>query len=123
MAPAGTRKRVAIVAALAAGQPYDQVAAECHVSKRTLVRYMAEPVFRAEVQDARARLLEDALAVLSGEAAATVKALVKLRDGAESEATRLGACRTILERLVAAQDLAELQARLAALEFDLRSAR
>lgn len=123
MTSAGTGKRVAIVAALAAGRSYDQVAAECHISKRTLVRYMAEPAFREEVQDARARLLDEALALLAGEAAATVRALVTLRDGAESEATRLGACRTILERLVAAQDLAEIQARLAVLEQNVRDGR
>jgi hypothetical protein len=41
---------------------------------------------------------------------------VTLRDGADGDATRLGACRVILDRLVAAQEILELDARISALE-------
>jgi hypothetical protein len=107
---------VRIVAALAAGQSYDQVAAEFRVSKRTLVRRMADPAFQVEVRQARTQLLAEATGILAGEAAATARALVTLRDGAEGDATRLGACRVILDRLVAAQELMELESRISALE-------
>jgi hypothetical protein len=105
-----------VVAALAAGQSYDQVAAELGVSKRTLVRRMADPAFQVEVRQARTQLLTEAVGILAGEAAATARALVGLRDGAKGDATRLGACRVILDRLVAAQELMELESRVAALE-------
>ena len=113
--PKSTRD-VRIVAALAAGQSYDQVAAQLKVSKRTLVRRMADPTFQVEVRQARAQLLNEAVGILAGEAAATARALVALRDGADGDSTRLGACRVILDRLVAAQELMELEARIAALE-------
>lgn len=107
---------VRIVAALAAGQSYDQVAAGLRVSKRTLVRRMADPAFQVEVRQARTQLLAEAVGILAGEAAATARALVALRDGAEGDATRLGACRVILDRLVAAQEIMELESRITALE-------
>jgi hypothetical protein len=107
---------VRIVAALAAGQSYDQVAAELRVSKRTLVRRMADPAFQVEVRQARTQLLTEAIGLLAGEAAATVKVLVALRDRADGDGTRLGACRVILDRLVAAQELMELESRITALE-------
>lgn len=113
---ARSRKDVRLVAALAAGQSYDQVAAELKVSKRTLVRLMADPTFQLEVRQARTQLLGEAVGILAGEAAATARALVSLRDQADGDSTRLGACRVILDRLVAAQELLDLENRIAALE-------
>lgn len=48
-----TTRDVAIVAALAAGVSYDAIAKTHRVSKRTLVRWMADPQFRADVRRAR----------------------------------------------------------------------
>jgi hypothetical protein len=115
MASVGTKNGV-LVALLAAGRSYDEVAAEAGVSRRTIVRRMADPSFQREVRAARARVLDEVLGLLAKEAAATVRTLVALRDGAEGDATRLGACRTLLDKLVAARELLDLEGRLTALE-------
>ncbi|HYG66188.1 MAG TPA: hypothetical protein VD838_00965 [Anaeromyxobacteraceae bacterium] len=119
MASDDTTRDVAIVAALAVGTSYDDIAKKHRVSKRTLVRWMAEPAFRAEVRRARASILDETIGALAAEGAETVRVLAKLRGRAKSEHVRLGAARTILERLTAVRELLdneEVLERLAALE-------
>lgn len=111
-------KKVQLVALLAAGHTYEDCAATLHVSKRTIVRLKAQPKFAAEVREARAALLEQTLGLLTREAAATIRTLIELRDHG-SESTRLGACRTLLEKLTTTREHVDLEARMAELEQNL----
>lgn len=125
MAPTGTgtrgreAKRLAAITLLAAGLAYDEIASRLGVSKRSLVRWNQDPAFADEVRRARAKLLEQLTGRLAAEASSTVDVLVRLRDGAKSEATRLGACRAILERAASSFEQVDLEARLGALEAAL----
>ena len=114
MTSTGTKK-VQLVALLAAGHSYEECAATLHVSKRTIVRLKAEPEFAAEVRAARAFLLEQTLGLLTREAAATIRTLIELRDRG-SESTRLGACRTLLEKLTSTREHVDLESRMVELE-------
>ena len=108
-------KRVQLVALLAAGNTYDECARALHVSKRTIVRLNATPDFAAELRAARSSLLEQTLGVLATEAKATIRTLLELRDNG-SEAVRLGACRTLLDKLASTREQVDLEARMAAIE-------
>lgn len=109
-------KRLAAIALMAAGLAYDEITRRLGVSKRSLVRWNRDPSFADEVRRARAELLEQLTGRLAAEASSTVDVLVALRDGARSEAARLGACRAILEKLTAAYEQVELEQRLTELE-------
>ena len=111
-----TAKQAAAVALLAAGKSYDDVIAEIRVSKRTLVRWAAEPAFSSQIRAARGRILDDIVGVLAGEASSSVRILAQLRDGAESEQVRLGACRALLEHFQKGREATDLEVRLGALE-------
>jgi hypothetical protein len=120
-APTGTArgreaKRLAAIALMAAGLAYDEIVSRLRVSKRSLVRWAGDPSFAAEVRHAREELLGQLTGRLAAEASATVEVLVGLRDGARSENARLGACRTLLERLETTRQQVETEARLAELE-------
>lgn len=112
-------KKVQLVALLAAGHTYEDCAGRLGISKRTIVRLKAQPAFQAEVRHCRTTLLEQTLGVLAAEAAATIKTLVELRDQG-NEATRLGACRTLLDKLASTREQLDVEDRLAELERRLQ---
>ena len=113
----GTRK-VQLVALLAAGHTYEDCAATLHISKRTIVRLNADPDFAAEARRSRSILFEQTVGLLVAEATATIRTLIELRDQG-SEATRLGACRTLLDKLASAREQVDLEARMTELEQSL----
>ncbi len=117
MASAGTRK-TQLIALLAGGHTYEECASTVHISKRTIVRLNADLAFVAEVRRARSILFERTVGLLAAEAGATIRTLVELRDGG-GEAARLGACRTLLDKLASTREQLDLEARLNALEEGL----
>jgi hypothetical protein len=84
-----------IITYLAAGKSYEATAQLCGIDKRTIVRKMKNPTFRAKVRRARADVLQRALGHLSRGA---VEAAVQLRNLLRSDdpRIRLGAARAIL---------------------------
>jgi hypothetical protein len=114
-------KRQAAVALMAAGLSYDDITRRLRVSKRSLVRWRGDPEFTAAVRRARSQLGEQLVGRIAAEAASTVDVLVTLRDGSASEATRLGACRVLLEKSLLVLDQAEIFERLEALEKAIAS--
>ncbi len=115
----GTKNRALLVALLAAGRPYNECAHEAGVSVRTIGRLMADTAFKSEVAAARNELVQRIAGRLADAGAETVKTLVELRDGAESEAVRLGAARSVLEYLTRLREHVELADRLAGIEAAL----
>ncbi len=110
----------AIVLALAQGLGVAAAARQAQVHERTVRRRLADPDFRARVDQARAGMVSEAVGRLSlaGGAAATV--LAQLVGSAGSEAVRLGACRAVLDHMfrgveadTLARQLAELRAEIA----------
>jgi len=93
---AGSVARDVVRAALAEGSSYSEAAAMGGVSKRSVVRWMREPVFGREVADLRSEHLSEVTGQLGGLA---VAAVAVLREGFDSErdADRLRAAQLTLE--------------------------
>ena len=101
----------ALVTALAVGATIEQAAERAGVSPRTAHRRLAEPEFRARVDEARAELLGRALARLQATCTSAVTTLADLLT-AESESVRLGAARSILDVALRWREQDELARRL-----------
>jgi len=108
----------ALIAALASGATVQDAAATAGVGVATAHRRLAEPAFRAQVDEARRAAIDLAVARLSDSASFTATTLRELAGSAESETVRLGACRTILELGLKWREHSELEDRIAALERD-----
>ncbi len=85
-----------IVVALAGGCSYDEAARAGGVSKATVKRRMLEREFRMRVGEARAETAERLGALMLAASLSAVNIVTELARGAESEAVRLGAARTLL---------------------------
>jgi hypothetical protein len=106
----------ALVLALACGATVENAARTAGVSLRTVYRRLAEPTFRTRMQGARAEMVQRATAMLTAAALEAVKTLLVLQQGSVPAAVRLGAARAILELGAKLREVADLEARLAALE-------
>jgi len=115
-------KETRFIEALAAGETSCQASKLAGITDRTGRRWRQRPEIQAAV---RARLndsLGAARAILACGAARACSALVTMADGSEpAEAARVSACRAVTEGAVKLCEVAELEARLAALEEQLTS--
>jgi len=101
--------------ALATGQTVRGAAEVAGIGERTATRRWADPGFRTRVSALRGELLGTAVGKLADAAAQAADTLTALL-GAESEAVRLAAARTILETGHRLREGAELEERLSVLE-------
>jgi hypothetical protein len=99
--PARGRKYVdeQIIFALVVGGDVAAAARHARCSEKTVRRRLAEPSFARRVSEARAELRSRAIGRLSFEATATVETLVQLRNTADAETVKLGACRLLIESM------------------------
>src|SRR3954464_8575927 len=111
---------VVLVAALAGGATYEDAAKQAGVSERTVRRRLDDPAFKRQVDEARAEILSQATARLTGAALDAVEALRGLL-GSELDFARLGAARAILEVGAKYREQLDLAERVAALEERLGS--
>jgi hypothetical protein len=111
----------ALVLALAAGATMADAAEQAGVSERTAFRRMQDAPFRQQVVITRTRFYEQAVGLLADSLTDAVRTLRALLE-ADSESTRLGAARTILEAGPRLRESEELAERIAALEAHLEPA-
>jgi hypothetical protein len=104
-----------LIAALASGATMEAAAKQAGVSVRTVSRRMAEPGFKAEIDQARADLIERAVSVLAGISSAAVVTLGQLLKS-DRDSVRLGAARSVLELTIKLREHSEFEQRLAAME-------
>ena len=114
----GRRKKAdtSLIVSLACGASVEAAAQKADMSVRTVYRRLADPQFRAQVNDVRADMLRRAAAMLTAAALAAIKTFTTLQDSAESESVRLGAARSIIELGCKLREMVELTERLAELE-------
>ena len=118
------RKRKAdegLVLALACGASPENAAQKVGVSIRTVHRRLAEPGFRAQVEELRTELVRRVAGMLTAAGVASVKTFTTLQESAASEAVRLGAARAVLEWGCKLREVVGLADRLATLETRLES--
>ena len=110
-----------LVVALASGATMADAARQAGVSERTAFRRMQDAEFRQQIVTARTQFYAQAVGLLADSLTDAVRTLRALLD-AESESTRLGAARTILEAGPRLRESEELAERIAALEANLKPA-
>jgi AcrR family transcriptional regulator len=117
----GKRKKTKhdLLMTLACGATVAQAADKAGVSERTVYRRLADPAFRAQLDQLRADMVQRGAGMLTAASLEAIKTVVGLLGSNAPEQVRHGAARTILQYGVRLRELAELQARLAALEGQL----
>ena len=105
-----------LLLALACGASVDSAARECGISPRTVYRHLENVNFCRRLQALRADIVQRTAGALTAAGHEAVRTLVELLKPTVAAATRLGAARAVLESGVRLREIAELEARLAALE-------
>jgi hypothetical protein len=105
-----------LVLALACGATVENAARTAGVSWRTVYRRLADPAFHKRLRAARADMLQRATGMLTAAALEAVKTLLGLQQASVAAGVRLGAARAVLEIGLKLREVADLEARLAALE-------
>jgi hypothetical protein len=105
-----------LVLALACGATVEAAARQCGVSERTVYRRLEDPAFKARVQEARGEMVKRSAGMLTAAAGASVQTLLSLQKDSAPPAVRLGAARAVIELGLKVRELADLEARIAALE-------
>ena len=95
-----TPKRMRAAEMLARGHMYNEVAAEVHVSERSLYRWMRVPAFEEQIKAFEAEARDKATRVLRKNAIAAANSLVLLMQaGGRYDQVRLKASTEILDRI------------------------
>lgn len=105
-----------LVLALACGATVEAAARQCGVSDRTVYRRLEDPAFKARVQEVRGEMVRRSAGLLTAAAGQAVQTLLALQREAMPPAVRLGAARAVIELGLKVREVAELEARIAALE-------
>jgi hypothetical protein len=104
-----------LVLALAGGASVADAAVIAGMSKATAFRRMADPVFRARVEQAKTEMMAQAVGVLARVSTKAAGVLEALLDS-PTEKVRLAAARSVLQIGADLRASQELEARLANLE-------
>jgi hypothetical protein len=115
---AGRRRKAdaALALALACGATPESAAQKAGVSLRTAYRRLADAVFRAQVNEARAEMVRRSTDMFTAAGLSAVKTLMTLQESAASESVRLGAARAVVELACKLREKTETTARIAAME-------
>jgi hypothetical protein len=118
---AGRRKKAdtGLVLALACGATPESAAQKASVSLRTVYRRLADPSFRAQIQEVRADMVRRMSGMLTAAGVGALKTFAMLQESATSESVRLGAARAVIEMGCKLRESVEFMERLEALEARL----
>ncbi len=119
----GRKKKgdVELVVALACGASPENAAQKAGLSRRTVFRRLADPAFRAQVNEMRAEVVRRTTGMLTAAGMAATKTLTTLQESATSESVRLGAGRAVIELGCKMRDNVDVMERLAAVEDRLEA--
>jgi hypothetical protein len=101
---------------LACGATLENAARQAGVSESTVRRRAKDPEFQRKLQAMRADMVQRTAGALTAAGLEFVKTLVGLLSAGTPPATRLGAAKAGLELGMRVREVADLEARLAALE-------
>jgi hypothetical protein len=112
-----SRLQTQAVNALLAAKTIGEAAAAVGTHEKTLRRWLKLPAFRAQFDAARATLMDEGLTALQRACGGAVDVLVTIASNAEaSDASRVSACRVILEMTLRHVDQIQIQQRIERLE-------
>ncbi|WP_439624354.1 hypothetical protein [Gemmata sp.] len=118
MAEQRKKNEDALLLALACGATVEAAARQCNLTDRTIYRRLSEPAFKDRLQAPRADMVARAAGMLTAAAGEAVRTLLQLQKDAPAT-VRLGAARAVLELGMKLREVADLEARMAALEARL----
>ena len=120
---AGRRRKADadLILALACGATPENAAQKAGFGLRTVYRRLAEPAFRACVNEVRAEMVRRVAGMLTAASIGSIKTFTTLQEAAVSESVRLGAARAIIELGCKMRESVELTERMAAVEARLDS--
>jgi len=105
------------LAALLSSRSVTEAARRCSLSRRTLVRYLADDEFNRELVSRENALLDAGLAALAGELGTCFETIASVRDDdQETGSVRLRAVALWVDTLLKLADLRTVQARIERLE-------
>jgi len=105
-----------LLLALACGASDEQAALQSGLSVRTVHRRKQEPDFQRRLRGLRSDMLRRAVGILTAASIESAKTLVLLQKDAVPYPTRLGAARSVLEKVMKLGEYTDLEERLTALE-------
>ena len=115
-----SRKREAAIAALLVAPTIAHAAQSAGLSESTLTRWLRDEGFLSAYRAAQRQALQQAIASLQAAAGVAVAVLrAVMLDRGASPAARVSAARSVLELAYKGAELADLEARLAAIETAL----
>jgi hypothetical protein len=106
----------ALLRGLACGATVENAARAAGISARTAHRRLKEEKFQKQLRDLRAEMVQRTAGLLTASGLEAGKTLMSLLDPTMPAAVRHAASRSILEYGLKVREIAELEARLAALE-------
>jgi hypothetical protein len=101
---------------LACGATVEQAAKQAHLSERTVYRRLADPAFKARLQQMRFDMVQRTSGTLTASGSEAVKTLLALMQPTVPPNVRLGASRAILELGIKVREISDLDRRLADVE-------
>lgn len=118
MAEQRKKNEDALLLALACGATVEAAARQCGLTDRTIYRRLSEPAFKDRLQALRTDMVARAAGMMTAAAGEAVRTLLQLQKDAPAT-VRLGAARAALELGMKLREVADLEARMAALEARL----
>jgi hypothetical protein len=116
----GRRKELAIASLLASGT-LAEAAAKCRIAQSTLRRWLENREFSRRYQLERSRMLEGAVNTLRREATSAAETLATISSDTNAPpSARVSAARSLLELVLRAAELQDVEERIAALEQVMR---
>jgi hypothetical protein len=105
-----------LLLALACGATVEAASRQCGLAERTIYRRLQAPEFRRQLQEVRTDMVRRSAGMLTAAASSAVTTLLALQKDSVPPAVRLGAARAVLEIGIKVREMADLEARIAALE-------
>ena len=112
-----SQQEEAAIAALLSEPTIAEAAGKAGIGERTLLRWLAEPEFKARYREVRRQVVEHAVSALQQAASKAVAVLVTLtEDAAAPPAARVSAAKAILDQAFKGTELLDLATRIEQLE-------
>jgi hypothetical protein len=108
-----------LLLALACGATVEAAARQCGLTDRTVYRRLQDPDVQRRLREIRSDMVQRAAGTLTAATAEAVRTLLALQKESAPAAVRLGAARAVIELGLKVREVADLEARIAALEDQL----
>lgn len=111
------QKREVAIASLLNASSLREAAKKAGIAEATLHRYLKDDTFKAQYQEAKKEVVQQAICQLQQSAGKAVRVLIAIAEDEESPSSaRVSAAKTILETSLKAVELEDLEKRVGELE-------